>query len=66
MAFHDLRRRGALFGRLQRRLAADDACGVMLTEQYRMHAAICAWASEELYPHQSPLLRPTRMPFPLW
>ena len=36
-----------LFERLLR--THGDGVGVMLTTQYRMHAAICAWASEELY-----------------
>ena len=29
--------------------AHGDSIGVMLEEQYRMHADICSWASGELY-----------------
>ncbi|KAL1524177.1 hypothetical protein AB1Y20_019086 [Prymnesium parvum] len=36
-----------LFERLLR--SHGEAIGYMLTTQYRMHAAICAWASNELY-----------------
>ena len=36
-----------LFERLQREHGA--AIGVMLTTQYRMHAAISRWSSDEFY-----------------
>lgn len=36
-----------LFERLLR--AHGPAVGYMLTTQYRMHAGICRWASDELY-----------------